>query len=257
MVKITRENKYQRTLRQNEEIKAAGYNLVVRWEHETPRPWWNDCLPKKRNEAFPCAIVYDFESYQDPTKRTVATQDLAFEKEHIPVSVSLADTLNRKSEHICSKAPEELVQKFWETVVRRGKVFREDIKQKYFPTDFEMLPKKQQLAINEWCHQIPVAGFNSGKYDLNLIKKYFVTHVGGEKTVLLQKKTRKDHVLDHTQFKILWHYQLFGSRHKLQKMGQNIMEVVRQNLGCHTSGSTVQTNWTMRACHPIGVGFQN
>ena len=108
------------------------------------------------------------------------------------MSVSLADTLNRKSEHICSKAPEELVQKFWETVVRRGKVFREDIiKQKYFPTDFEMLPKKQQLAINEWCHQIPVAGFNSGKYDLILIKKYFVTHVGGEKTVLLQKKQEK------------------------------------------------------------------
>ena len=100
MVKITREKAYQRTLRQNEEIKAAGYNLVVCWEHETPRPWWNDHLPKKRNEAFPCAIVYDFESYQDPAKRTVATQDLAFENEHIPVSVSLADTLNRKSEHI-------------------------------------------------------------------------------------------------------------------------------------------------------------
>ena len=79
----------------------------------------------------------------------MATQDLAFENEHIPVSASLADTLNRKPEHICSKAPEELVQKFWETVVRRGKVLREDIKQKYFPTDFEMLPKKQQLAIND------------------------------------------------------------------------------------------------------------
>ena len=96
---------------------------------------------------FPHAIVHDFEYYQDPTKRTLATQDLAFENEHIPVSVSLADTLNRKPEHICLKAPEELVQKFWETVVRRGDVWREDIKQKYFPTVFEMLPKKQQLAI--------------------------------------------------------------------------------------------------------------
>ena len=121
----------------------------------------------------------------------MATQDLAFENEHIPVPVSLADTLNRKPEHICSKAPEELVQKFWETVVRRGDVLREDIKQKCFPTDFEMLPKKQQLAINEWCNQIPVVGFNSGKYDLNLIKKYFVTHVGGEKTVTVAKKQEK------------------------------------------------------------------
>ena len=47
MVKITREKAYQRTLRRNEEIKAAGYNLAVRWEHETPRPWWNDRLPKR------------------------------------------------------------------------------------------------------------------------------------------------------------------------------------------------------------------
>ena len=124
MVKITREKAYQRTLRRNEEIKAAAYKLVVRWEHETPRPWWNDRLPKKRNEAFTHAIVYDFESYQDPTNRTVTTQDLVFENEHIPASVSLADTLNRKPEHICLKAPEELVQKFWETVVRRGEILR-------------------------------------------------------------------------------------------------------------------------------------
>ena len=32
--------------------------------------------------------------------------------------------------------------------------------------------------MNEWCKQIPVVGFNSGKYDLILIKKYFTTHVG-------------------------------------------------------------------------------
>jgi len=157
MVKIIREKAYART----EEIKAAGYYLIVRWEHETPRPWWNDRLPKKRNEAFPRAIVYDFESYQDATKRTVATQYLVFENEPIPVSVLSADTLNRKPEHVCWKAPEELVQKFWETVVRRGEVLREDSKQKYFPSDFEVLPKKQQLAIYEWCNQIPVVGFKS------------------------------------------------------------------------------------------------
>ena len=117
------------------------------------------------------------------------------------MSVSLADTLNREPQHICLKAPEDLVQKFWETVVRRGEVLREDIKQKYFPTDFEMLPKKQQLAINEWCNQIPVVGFNSGKYDLNLIEKYFVTQVGGEKTVTVAKKQEKIMFLTTPNFK--------------------------------------------------------
>ena len=41
-VKVTREKAYQATLRRNETIEEAGYNLVVRWEHERPRPWWND-----------------------------------------------------------------------------------------------------------------------------------------------------------------------------------------------------------------------
>ena len=79
----------------------------------------------------------------------MATKDLVFENEHIPVSVSLADTLNREPKHICSKHPQELLRKFWEAILRRGEVLREDIKQKYIPTDFELLPKKQQLAMNE------------------------------------------------------------------------------------------------------------
>jgi len=37
-----------------------------------------------------------------------------------------------------------------------------------------LLPKKQQQRIRDWCGQVPVLGFNSGKYDLNFIKQYFV-----------------------------------------------------------------------------------
>jgi len=29
------------------------------------------------------------------------------------------------------------------------------------------------MGIEKWCNQVPVVGFNSGKYDLNLIRKYF------------------------------------------------------------------------------------
>jgi len=44
-------------------------------------------------------------------------------------------------------------------------------------------------------------GFNSGKYDLNLIKKYFVTHVGAEKTVTVAKKQEKIMFLTTPNFK--------------------------------------------------------
>ena len=36
-----------------------------------------------------------------------------------------------------------------------------------------LLPKAQRLKIEEWCDQVPVVGFNSGSYDLNLIKGHF------------------------------------------------------------------------------------
>lgn len=46
-------------------IVQAGYNLIVRWEHEKPTPM--PCrLARKKNLTFPHAIVLDFESYQDP-----------------------------------------------------------------------------------------------------------------------------------------------------------------------------------------------
>ena len=103
---ITREAAYQRTLRRSEVIRFMGYNLVEKWEHKGPRPWWHARLPPKRTETYPHAIVYDFEAYQDKTKASNPTRDLSYESEHVPISVSIAVTLNTEPEYICSKDPE-------------------------------------------------------------------------------------------------------------------------------------------------------
>ena len=84
---------YQRTLRRNVKV---GYNLVVGWDHERPYP--RRCrLPGKQNEMFPHAIE-------------TPTANLVFESEHIPVSVSLADTFDRELERISAKDPKELIR---------------------------------------------------------------------------------------------------------------------------------------------------
>ena len=80
---ITREKAFQRTLARSNLIRFCGYNLVEKWEHECPRPWWNDRIPPKRNEKYPHAIVYDFEAYQDKTKASKPTRDLSYESEHV------------------------------------------------------------------------------------------------------------------------------------------------------------------------------
>ena len=200
--KMTRDDAYQKTLKRSELIRFLGYNLVERWEHEGPRPWWNDKLQPKRNETYPHAIAFDFEAYQDKTKASNPTRDLSYENEHVPISVSIADTLNPEPEYICSKDPEELIRLFYQALVQRRLLIRGDVEERYMPSDLESLPGKQQELIKQWCSQVPVVGFNSGKYDLQLIGKYFITHLGQE-NILSGEKQGRIMYMSTPQFKFL------------------------------------------------------
>ena len=168
-----------------------------------PRPWWNDRIPPKRNETYPHAIVYDIEAYQDRTKASKPTRDLSYKSEHVPVSVSIADTLDHEPEYICSKNPEELISRFFQSLVRRSAAIREDVTQKYMPPDLEGLSKDQRKLINQWCEQVPVIGFHSGQYDLHLIRKYFVSHLGQENEVFAGEKQGQIMYLNTHHFKFL------------------------------------------------------
>ncbi len=113
---------------------------------------------------------------------------LTFENVHVPISVSIGDTLEREPIHICDKDPVELICKFTEELERRGKNIREKVLEEFMPGDVKMLSKKQRELIEQWCHEVPVVGFNSGRYDLNLIREHFVEHLAGETS---QKKVAK------------------------------------------------------------------
>ena len=199
---ITRDAAYQRTLKLSEVIRASGYRLVERWEHQGPRPWWDDKLPPKRNETYPHAIVFDFEAYQDKTKASNPTSDLSYESEHVPISVSIADTLNPEPENICSKDANELINLFYQSLTLRSILIQDDVEERYMPEDIESLPGKQQELIKQWCSQVPVVGFNSGRYGLQLIRKYFITHLG-EENVSSGEKQGRVMFMNTPQFKFL------------------------------------------------------
>lgn len=40
--------------------------------------------------------------------------------------------------------------------------------------DSHLLTGKGRRVIAEWCNQVPILGFNSRRYDLNLKKEHFV-----------------------------------------------------------------------------------
>jgi len=117
--------------------------------------------------------LYDFEAYGDKNQRKEPTGMLTIVNAHIPISVSVGDTLDREPTHICEKNPAELAHKFLEELEWRGENIRTKVRAAWAPDDVKMLPEAQRINIEEWCDQVPVLGFNSGRYDLNLNREHF------------------------------------------------------------------------------------
>jgi len=59
---------------------------------------------------------------------------LTIENAHIPISVSVGDTLDRESTHICEKNPAELAHKFMEELEQCGKTSGPKYERRACPT---------------------------------------------------------------------------------------------------------------------------
>ena len=169
----TREDLYQATKRRTAYLRKEGYRVIECWACEVGDKYVEQ-LPQTQTKSYPHAILYDFEAYGDKNKRKELTNNLTIENEHVPISVSVGDTLKKEPTHICEREPAELIRKFMKELERRGKNIRKKVRAEFMPADINLLPKNQREKIEEWCDQVPVLGFNSGNYDLNLIKNYFV-----------------------------------------------------------------------------------
>ena len=173
----TREDLYIATKRRTAYLRKAGYTVIECWACEVGESF--EQLPETQTKSYPHAILYDFEAYGDKNKRKNPTDNLTIENEHVPISVSIGDTLLRDPTHICEREPAQLIRKFMEELERRGENIRKKVREEYMPADMDLLPRDQKKKIEEWCDQVPVLGFNSGTYDLNLIKNYFAKRLTG------------------------------------------------------------------------------
>ena len=200
---ITRKVAYGLTLMRTKQLRDAGYTVVEKWEHEAPAPWTATRCPEKQTETYPHAIVYDFESYQDKSKASNPARDLSYESEHVPISVSIADTLNPEPEYIASKDPTELIHLFYQSLERRHAAIVADVEERYFPLDPEGIPTTQGHLIMNWINQVPVVGFNSGHYDLKLIRKYFVPVMTQDKGIFAAEKNGRIMFINTPKFKFL------------------------------------------------------
>ena len=200
---MRRKDAYGLTLQQTKHLREAGYTVVEKWEHEQPTPWAATRGLEKQTETYPHAIVYDFESYQDTSKAARPTRDLLYESEHVPISVSIADTLHPEPEYIVSRDPAELIQRFYQSLERRYEAIRADVVDKFGLPDIEGISESQGKEILKWINQVPVLGFNSGHYDLKLIRQYFVPLMTQESGVFAAEKNGRIMFINTPKFKFL------------------------------------------------------
>ena len=200
---MIRQSAYDLTLIRTKALRESGYRVVEKWEHETPTPWANLPCPEKQTVTYPHAIVYDFEAYQDASKAAKPTCNLTYESEHVPISVSLADTLNTEPEYIVSKDPNELIRLFHESLERRYEAILADVVARFRFSDTEGITDAQSKEILQWVTQVPVVGFNSGHYDLKLIRKYYVPLMVKDKEVFAAEKNGRIMFINTPKFKFL------------------------------------------------------
>ena len=137
------------------------------------------------------------------------TEDLFIKSKHVPVSVAINDNLTFEPVFIAERHPEILIMKFVEELVKRQKVIAECVRSEYtkemgMSKDVRVhLPVKNQTQLDSWINKVPVFGFNSGRYDINMIKEYFVRDLAIISDVNVAKKENSYMFLSTPKFKFL------------------------------------------------------
>ena len=148
-----------------------------------------------RKQVYTDFIVYDFESYL----KTIEINDdefiaTKFVNEHVPVSCCIASSQSEVL-FICEESCEILTEKFFNSALKLAKPIIVDMLQKFsselasldnalqsFEKDSLQYKFIQNLKgqLYGFCRQVPIIGFNSGRYDVQLFLKYLIPYLHKE-----------------------------------------------------------------------------
>ena len=138
---------------------------------------WECEKPSKKKQFFkvefrphPHYIAFDFEALLEALNEC-RTSHLTYTSSQKLISVAIHNSLMDEPSFIVHENPKLLIREFVAELERRQKLIVKDVEDSYpKPDDFDMLPDRVQKDWKRWINQVPVIGFNSGKYDLPLIK---------------------------------------------------------------------------------------
>ena len=160
---------------------------------------------EKMLRYYPYRATFDFESYFSDERLPANSDKLQWSARHIPLSVSVASNVPGHETPQCyvtdgdsdklvgdmmaslsaiSDAAYDLLKPSYESALDQLKARKESWDDAESEANTEEEENEKESKTNpfntlagqllDWLRQLPVVGFNSGKYDLNVVKKFFV-----------------------------------------------------------------------------------
>ena len=81
--------------------------------------------------------------------------------------------MSKERVYLVDKNPKRLIKRFIEVLTGKQEAIAADaLKQHSNPSDFQILPGEVQKQWRQCVNQVSVIYFNSGKYNLNMVKKF-------------------------------------------------------------------------------------
>ena len=137
------------------------------------------------------------------------TEELTITSRHVPVSVAINDNLTNEPVFIVDQDPGNLINSFIEDLKERQRKIAKEVESLYPQPESDEDEKedggekKENPIWRNWVNQAPVFGFNSGRYDINMIKEYFVRDLAIISDVNVAKKENSYMFLSTPNFKFL------------------------------------------------------
>ena len=196
------EERYSKTIYLEEKMKEQGFKLFSVWECEKPE--LKKMELEKEFRPYPYFIVYDFEALHKKMDES-QTEELTITSRHVPVSVAINDNLTNEPVFIVDQDPGNLINSFIEDLKKRQRKIAEMVECLYPQpeSDDDGKEKKEDPIWRNCVNQVPVFGFNSGRYDINMIKEYFVKNLAIISDVNVAKKDNSYMFLSTPNFKFL------------------------------------------------------
>ena len=167
---------------------------------------------EKTLRYYPYRATFDFECFFDRHNLPADTITLQWSARHVPLSVSVASNVpghedaqcyitngdsNKLIEemmshlHAVSDAAFESLKPSYESVLDKLKMLKEEWDSAEEECGLEEAENEDEVAgknrtnpfkklldqLFSWLRQLPVIGFNSGHYDLNVIKKFYIPYM--------------------------------------------------------------------------------